>query len=205
MREKEDQKPALRISHIVYGREGAGNRVHYLVDPKGKGDEKAIPETVALKRWRKRRLSGYAFGGCRLGPNLWRAVAMAFPFEAERICGLDEQEIETIVQATRDALKGMNYELPSADCLRAIFTVIGAERLHRLVQRHTSPDREGRSGVPDLFVYAVKLDSDKVTMARFVEVKKPEERISADQLEEIDFLRSMGLHARVLRLVERDQ
>lgn len=41
IKDPEDQKkPPLRISHIVYGREKRGNRVYYLVDPKGSGAEK---------------------------------------------------------------------------------------------------------------------------------------------------------------------
>jgi len=36
-----------------------------------------------------------------------------------------------------------------------------------------------------------------------VEVKKPEEAVSGDQLAEIEFLNKLGLHARVLRLIER--
>jgi hypothetical protein len=40
------------------------------------------------------------------------------------------------------------------------------------------------------------------TIARFVEVKKPEEPASAVQLAEIDYLNGLGLHARVLRLIE---
>ena len=35
------------------------------------------------------------------------------------------------------------------------------------------------------------------------EVKKPEETVKPDQHEEIEFLQSIGLHARVLRLDER--
>jgi len=41
-------------------------------------------------------------------------------------------------------------------------------------------------------------------IARFVEVKKPEEELSQDQKEEIAFLQSLELHARVLRLIERE-
>jgi hypothetical protein len=41
-------------------------------------------------------------------------------------------------------------------------------------------------------------------MPRFVEVKKPAERLSVDQLEEIHLLRNLGLKARVLRLEERE-
>ena len=59
-------KPALRISHIVYGRMAVKNRVHYLIDPKGKGSEHAVPESVVLKRWRKRQFPNHTFSGARL-------------------------------------------------------------------------------------------------------------------------------------------
>ena len=45
--------PSLRISHIVYGRELRGNRVYYLVDPKGGGTNKKVAESVVLYRWRR--------------------------------------------------------------------------------------------------------------------------------------------------------
>ena len=32
------KKPAIRISHIAYGRERRGSRVVYLVDPTGAGE-----------------------------------------------------------------------------------------------------------------------------------------------------------------------
>ena len=44
--------PALRISHIVCGRENVGGRVRYFVDPEGIRPERAIPEDVVLRRWR---------------------------------------------------------------------------------------------------------------------------------------------------------
>jgi len=36
-----------------------------------------------------------------------------------------------------------------------------------------------------------------------VEVKKPEESASDDQKAEVDFLNALGLHARIVRLIER--
>jgi hypothetical protein len=42
-------------------------------------------------------------------------------------------------------------------------------------------------------------------VARFVEVKRPDEEVSEDQHEEIEFLQSLGLHARVFRLQEPKQ
>jgi hypothetical protein len=38
---------------------------------------------------------------------------------------------------------------------------------------------------------------------RLAEVKKPRERISIDQHEEISFLRLLGVPARIIRLIER--
>lgn len=58
--------------------------------------------------------------------------------------------------------------------------------------------------MPDLFLYAShKLGRQKL-MGRFVEVKKPEEPLSAGQHEEIAFMNRIGLHARCIRLIERD-
>jgi hypothetical protein len=41
-------------------------------------------------------------------------------------------------------------------------------------------------------------------MGRFVEVKKPEKHLSSGQLEEIAFMNSLGLHARLFGLIERE-
>ena len=71
-----------------------------------------------------------------------------------------------------------------------------------LLTRHDAPDFKNRSGVSDLFVYA--LDAARRPLyARFVEVNKPEQDISKAQLEEIAFMRHLRLQARVLRLIER--
>jgi hypothetical protein len=98
---KIEQRPALRISHIVYGREAVGNRVSYLVDPRGKGFENAIPETVVLKRWRQRQFPGHIFEGTRLSSTLWRSVHAAFPEDAKAICSLDRTQIEEIIENKR--------------------------------------------------------------------------------------------------------
>ena len=71
------------------------------------------------------------------------------------------------------------------------------------LNKHLSAAHAGLSGVPDLFVYAIHLSTGKPAIARFVEVKKPEEPASQVQLDEIAFLNGLGLHARVLRLKER--
>jgi hypothetical protein len=94
--------------------------------------------------------------------------------------------------------------LPAANVLKALFEHCGVKRLRAIVARHTDPARVENFGTPDLFLYATDNKTGKVSIARFVEVKKPEERLSDDQKEEINFLQSLGLHARVLRLIERD-
>jgi hypothetical protein len=87
--------------------------------------------------------------------------------------------------------------------LHALFEVCGASRLKQLIVRHNDPARQDRFGTPDLFLYATDNSTGKAAIARFVEVKKPEEPLKPDQSEEIAFLQGLGLHARVLRLDER--
>jgi hypothetical protein len=53
-----------------------------------------------------------------------------------------------------------------------------------------------------LFLYATHIQTGKPSIARFVEVKKPDEKVSQDQKDEITLLNSLGLHARVIRLKE---
>ena len=198
-------KPALRISHIVYGRMAVKNRVHYLIDPKGKGSEHAVPESVVLKRWRKRQFPNHTFSGSRLSSTLWRAVHQAFGENLSQWVGRSVLEIDENIKTNRDGLKAGDYlSLPSAETLYALFMTCGLERLQTIIARHTSPKHKGKSGVPDLFLFATNQTTGLPTIARFVEVKKPEEPASAVQLEEIDFLNGLGLHARVLRLIEAE-
>jgi hypothetical protein len=196
-------KPALRISHIVHGRIHVGNRVHYLIDPKGKGSEYAVPESVVLKRWRKRQFPNHTFSGARLSSTLWRAVHQAFGGNLSQWVGRSVLEIDENIKINRVGLKADDYlSLPSAETLHALFMTCGLVRLQTIIARHTSSEHKGKSGVPDLFLFATNQTTGLPTIARFVEVKKPEEPASAVQLAEIDFLNGLGLHARVLRLIE---
>jgi hypothetical protein len=197
--------PALRISHVVHGRMHNGkNKVTYLVHPAGEGSLRAVPETVVLRRWRQRRLDGYSFAGSRLSATLWRAVAEAFGDDAESICRLSREALESTAVMTRAVLAGKGHlKLPSAETLVALFAVCGPSRLKAILGRHLSPEHAGLSGVPDLFLYAVDMKTGRPAMGRFVEVKKPREPVSVVQRAEIEFLRGLGLQARVLRLIER--
>jgi hypothetical protein len=195
--------PSLRISNIVRGRENVGPRVHYFIDADQASGEKAIPETVVLKRWRKRKLDGHQFFGTRLSPTVWRAVAFCFDMTAEGLCSLSKIEIEQACVLAHQKLKEGLLKLPSPDHLYHLLSALGPSRVERVISRHLSADRADRFGTPDLFLYSVSAAKGGVSFFRLVEVKRPRERISPDQQEELDFLISLGLPARVLRLSEQ--
>lgn len=199
-------KPSLRISHIVYGRISVGNKVKYLIDPRGIDEERAIPETVVLSRWRKRKFPGYIFSGSRLSSTFWRAIAAAFGTDARLISKLSQEEIQQVIESKRNILKSNGFLiLPSAETISAIILISSPMRLQKMIDRHISEAHKGKSGVPDLFLFARSVVDRKITMGRFVEVKKPEEPLSKVQKEELDFMNSLGFNARVLRLIEREK
>ena len=198
-----EKKPSLRISPNVYGRTAVRNRVTYLIDPKGEGTKMGVPETVVLTRWRQREFPNYRFSGSKLSPTLWRAVAAVYGKNAIKICKLSKDELEDLKKTQGPAFKKLHhYDLPSSNILFVLFNICGPVRIKVLIDKHTSKEHEGRSGIPDLFLFATNNQTGKPSIARFVEVKKPGEKISQDQLDEIDLLNSVGLHARVMRLVE---
>jgi hypothetical protein len=198
-----EKMPSLRISHIVYGRQKNGSRVVYLVDEKGGGEERKIAEQVVLHRWRRRKFDGFSFSGARLSPNLWRVLPLALGDQVGNWQKLSIEQIRERVAVNQQILKDEFTKLPSANVLHALLNICGPQRVRQLIERHTASDQTEPHGVPDLFLYAVHLRSGAYSIARFVEVKKPEEPVKPNQHKEIAFLQSLGLHARVLRLVER--
>jgi hypothetical protein len=199
-----NKAPALRISHIVRGRVNDGSRVRYLVDSEGNSEERAIPEDVVLLRWRRRTMNGHTFHGCRLGPNTWRAIGYAFGSDAERICCLSVEQIAAGRQELGLEKDSHHFWLPDPSTVACLFEALGTNRLAQILNRHLSPERVDKFGTPDLFLFSKKRPEGKMAFFRLVEVKKPHERISLDQHEEIAFLRSIGVPARVLRLIERN-
>jgi hypothetical protein len=113
--------------------------------------------------------------------------------------------ISDVIDKQRTELRSHYFALPAPEALHALFAVCGPDRLQAILNRHLAPERGNISGIPDLFLFATPLGSNKPGIARFVEVKKPEEVVSKEQLAEIDFLNNLGLHARVLRLIEPTQ
>lgn len=194
------RSPALGISHIVYGRQTIGRKVSYLVDSRGMGNRRAVPETIVLRRWRMR---GASFSGTRLSSTLWRALPSVLGPRISRWHALDTASIDDALAPNRSALRALHLSAPSASAIRALLDVCPPKTMRALVLRHAELGLEGRSGVPDLFLFR-RDDRGRATMPRFVEVKKPGEPVSQDQKDEIALLNSYGLPARVLRLIERD-
>jgi len=202
---------SLRISRVVRNRTFENNRVHYDVAPYGAPDadglpERAVAERVVLLRWRRRESKGRVYKGERLPPTMWRALPIALGNDPALWADLSSEDIGTKIEAARPALamaghEGKPLSVPSPQGVHAIIGVLGVDRLRRLVERHADPGRLEEPGVPDLFLYAVNANG-KVETPRFVEVKRPTERVRDGQREEIAFLQSLGVEAQVLRLIE---
>jgi hypothetical protein len=121
------------------------------------------------------------------------------------LCRMSVESLAASLDEKRTMLRDHHYALPAPAALHALFAVCGPDRLCAILERHLAPDRGNLSGIPDLFLYAIKTETGLPAIARFVEVKKPEEQVSRAQLDEIAFLNGLGLHARVLRLIEPEK
>jgi hypothetical protein len=131
------------------------------------------PKARPAPRWKAPKV--YRF---RLSSTFWRAVASAFPANTATTCNLTLDEIEAAIERSRAVLKKGHFSVPNANSLHAVFSVLGADRLAALISRHMSLSNRGHFGTPDLFLFAVKKTTGTPCMPRFVEVKKPGEKIS---------------------------
>lgn len=202
---------SLRISRVVENGERVNNRVRYDVPPRGAskvdgGLDRAVAETVVLRRWRQRNGAGRRFKGERLPPTMWRALPLALGSDVAAWMHWSVEDIAARFATARPSLKtaghdGQPVAVPSPQGVHAIIHVLGADRLRLLVARHADPARFEEPGVPDLFLYAVDAKG-RVSTPRFVEVKRPDESVRDGQREEIAFLLSLGVEAQVLRLIE---
>lgn len=194
------KRKALGISNIVYGRQATRNRVTYLVDCHGFGDERAIPETVVLRRWRRRE-GQVGCVGVRLSPTLWRALPVVLGPDVSRWRSLTVEAIAACIDERRTRLRELRYSVPPAEAVRALLDVCRVPLLRTLVKRHRELGPRRGSGVPDLFLY--RLDAGRVCAPHVVEVKKPGEPLSGEQKDELALLERHGLSAREFRLIER--
>jgi len=198
-----NNSPALRISNVVYGRaRREDGRVTYLLNGNFDGS-RVIPEEIVVKRWRARKQANKSFKGFRLSPNFWRAIGLALGRNAEKIKKLNIQDIEFNFIKYKEDLQEKNYKTQSASNIIEVFKSLEIQQLQSILDRHLDPNRVDKYGTPDLFLYISHTTNYSISMACFVEVKKPKEQLSNDQKHEINFLRDIGLKSRVLRLCER--
>jgi hypothetical protein len=199
-----NNSPELGISNVVYGRERRKDgRVVYFPDNKLLIGKKVIPEKIVLKRWRKREFVFNIARGFRLSPNFWRATSIALGKDALRIKSLNKNEIEIGFTNHQEAIRSKNFKTQSASNVIEVFKCLEAFQLQSILDRHTNPDRMEKYGTPDLFLFTSHKATHLISRACFVEVKRPGEKLSDDQISEINFLRDIGLKSRVLRLKEK--
>ena len=200
----EFNSPALRISNIVHGRRNVADRVEYMLDPKGQDTSKfEIPEQIVLTRWRQRRINAYQFGGMRLSPNIWRSIKVALGENWSNIERFEATEIDKLYKASAARLKSKKYKAVNGENLLKLAEGLGVTKFNALMTRHNDPERSKIYGTPDLFVWAISKNNKEIDHVRFIEVKKPREPLSEDQVNELHYLNfDLKVKARVLRLRE---
>ena len=199
--------PQLSISNVVYGRRNLVGRVEYRQTANLEDEDFSIPEKIVLKRWKARApgTQSLKFSGFRLSPNVWKSLHFAFGFDVAALRSYSIEEIDDIFirKSQENHFKERHFKRMVGSNVKVFVEALGQEKLLTLLQRHNDPDFPERYGTPDLFLYALNNDSDTINHFRFVEVKKPDEPLSSDQVNELDFLKNeLNLKARVLRLSE---
>jgi len=160
-----------------------------------------IPEEVVILRWRHRPASGgRTYDGFRLPPGTWRTV-LACPPSLDWMTA-SEQQVANALQEVRRKHDGRPLRSPGAANLLLLVRYLSRRgKLGGILQRHRHVDPKS-PGIPDVFLYWKNGDG-AVEGGRFVEVKKPDERVRQCQIDEIRCLREAGLNAGVFRLIER--
>lgn len=186
-------EPKLPISYLVRGRRTrSDNRVEYLVDSQGINKRNyAIPEKIVLKRWRSRQASSYHYGGTRLSPNIWRSIKVALGEDASLINELSASDIDQKYASAKIRLEALNYKAVSGENIRRLVEGLGLDKFQCLLDRHNHEDRSRIYGTPDLYLWTLTPARRNISDIKFVEVKKPNEPLSQDQKDEINFLREV--------------
>ena len=195
---RKPQEPGitLGVSRSVPPPVRSGTRVRYRIH----GAE-MIAEQVIRTRWIKGRPENR---GHRLDPRIWAILGALLPHLPQPPASAMEEDVRA---AYRKAKNLPTRSRPVVSVV-ALLRMLSEERLRKLIERHCPPDAADPLGVPDLLLFRVTRSFQAETRGRlyaprFVEVKRPRERLLPRQLEEIRFLRGLGLRAGVVRLVER--
>ena len=139
----------------MFGRAQVKIKVNYLIDPKGEGTATGTPERVVLTRWRQRKFPNHSFSCENLKLTLWRAAAIAYGKNAEKICKMSLERLQTLKKQKTESLNSSGFlKLPAASTLFSLVQICGPQIIQALLDKHTSKEHEGKSGVPDLFLYA---------------------------------------------------
>lgn len=159
-----------------------------------------IPETLIAERWRRlgsTRADGSTYHGCRLKPSLWRLVAAALARRPD-LLSLPVEEVAALLPTIRDEARASGQHLGTISP-RVLLTLLRflarGDRIARILEAHRQRPRDG---VTDLLLYRQR--NGRAIDFHFVEVKKATERVYADQVEEIEMLRGLGLKAGIVRL-----
>lgn len=185
-------EPGVRLPDVprtVTGRQrNKAGRVTY----EHRGQQRTTERLVAI------RCHEAGYGAFVVPSSIWRIMGTLETLErAHPKADLGELLKRPEIEKTSRPRRGL------VEALRAGLT---AERLRKLIDRHTKGDVDpAKPGVPDLFVFKKRADGRPYAV-RFVEVKRggsPPERLMPHQLEEIQFLKRIGVKAGVLRLEER--
>ncbi len=183
----------LGISRVVGKPEKRGIHLVYLEDGKW-----MIPERIILTRWRKKApREGETYHGFRLPPGTWQTLRNE-EFE-------DFDWHHASVDDVRRVLARVRRRSPTLGAPGAPALLVLGRHLEDLAVLSRVLERERDSqhpGLPDLFLYRRKA-SRFIEGEKFVEVKSPSDRLSKQQIEELEFLRNLGLGAGVVRLIER--
>lgn len=183
---------SLHISLTVARCEHADHerRVRYTL-----GDGCRTGEDIVIWRWRHRRGADVTFDGCRLPPGTWRLLQACIDAGLKISPELESETVRRFVDQVREQHR--EWRAPESGKLLALITTLSnRRRLMRILERER---REAHPGIPDLFLFKRRPDGTPFA-GRFVEVKRPDERVSPEQQEEITFLRGLGLKAGVARL-----
>ncbi len=159
-----------------------------------------IPETTVLRRWRRLTMTatdGSTYHGCRLPPSLWHMVGAAISRDPRAIDMPVAQFAAHVADVRAAARVGdTHWGSVPADALLALLKYL--RRTRRLAPILAAHAEAARYGVPDLLLYRKR--GDTYCDFRFVEVKRHDERLRADQLAELHLLRSLRLCAGIVRL-----
>jgi hypothetical protein len=173
------------------------------------GDRCLIPEDIVLRRWQERtseprqRARDIRFDGCRLPSGTWTLLREWSREEGSPNRLTDPDVLERYAAQNRS--EGGRLRTPvAAKFALLIAYLIEKKLLDAVISLERSPENPG---LPDLFLYRVDR-AQRVHDGRFVEVKKRNRRTgtrepaSPGQIAEIKFLKSLGLRADVIYLLE---